>query len=73
MIETWGFDEENDLVIFRDSDHTIFQKPNGEIRILERVEYSVTNRSPMYLEEVLIRELMEYKAEYKKVVGVRDE
>lgn len=60
-VNAWKYNKDEDLVIFNDQDYLIFQKQNGEIRILERIEYSVTNRQPMFLEEVLIRELVAYK------------
>ena len=68
VIKAWSY-EPDDLIILNHPTCAIFvkrgasadQKPSGEIRIIEADEGKVVNRSPMFLEEVLIRELLEYK------------
>ena len=60
VIKAWSY-EPDDLIILNYPTCAIFQKPSGEIRIIEADEGKVVNRSPMFLEEVLIRELLEYK------------
>lgn len=53
----WAY-EEDDITILSGSNYAVFMKPNGEIRIIEIEEKQAVNRSPMFLEEVLIRELL---------------
>lgn len=60
-VKSWLYDRDEDILIVSGNNYAVFQKPNGEIRIIERGDQQAVNRAPMYLEEVLIRELLEYQ------------
>jgi hypothetical protein len=62
-VKSWFYNRDEDTLILSGSNYAIFQKPNGEIRIIEIEEQQAVNRSPMFLEEALIGELMKYRNE----------
>lgn len=57
-VKSWFYDKDEDTLILSGNNYAVFQKPNGELRIIEIEEQQAVNRAPMYLEEVLIRELL---------------
>lgn len=57
-VKSWFYIKDEDILIVSGNNYAVFMKDNGEIRIIEIEEQQAVNRSPMFLEEVLIRELL---------------